>query len=208
MRIHSLLPTLALSLAALAAQAGTLTYDFRIQTTEGYDVTNIAMYASDGAGNDDIYFSPAVVPASGVFQLQHTVSFNATSAMIVGVMERDQDDKMDVVMWVNDAFATAVLGMRYSDVFPNGVNGSNPGHNAWPSLIQSASSGNTTSLNTLYDFFRRSHAENPLFSPGGSYSIIEFSEVRPPVGVDIPEPATVSMIGAAAIALLLRARRG
>ncbi len=56
------------------------------------------MYASDGAGNDDIYFSPAVVPGSGTFQLQHTVSFDATSALIVGVMERNQDNNMDLVM--------------------------------------------------------------------------------------------------------------
>ncbi len=129
------LGTLAL---ALSAHAGTLTYDFRLQTTEGYDVHQILMYASNGAGQDDIYFNPVTVPAAGVFQLQHTVGFDATAAMIIGVMQRNQDSNMDLVMWVSDQFAADVLGMRYSDVFPNGVNGPNPGHNAWPGLIAAA----------------------------------------------------------------------
>jgi hypothetical protein len=198
---------LGMIVMALTASAGTLTYNFQLQTSEGYDVHNIMMYASDGAGNDSIYFNPVTVPASGVFQLQQTVSFDATSAMIVGTMQRNQDSNMDLVMWVSDSFASSVLGMRYSDVFPNGASGPNPGHNAWPALITAAASGDATSLTTLYDFFRRSHTNNPLFQPAGSYSIIEFSVVLPPIGADTPEPATLSLVGIAAIALLLRARR-
>ncbi|MBS1830005.1 MAG: PEP-CTERM sorting domain-containing protein [Acidobacteria bacterium] len=200
--------SLGLFVLALTAQAGTLTYNFQLQTSEGYDVHQIMMYASNGAGQDDIYFNPVTVPASGVFQLQHTVGFDATEAMIIGTMQRNQDSNMDLVMWVSDSFASDVLGMRYSDVFPNGVNGPNPGHNAWPGLIAAAAGGDAGSLSTLYDFFRRSHVSNPLFAPTGSYSIIEFSVVLPPIGTDTPEPATLSLIGLAGVMLLVRARRG
>lgn len=199
--------SLGLFVLALTAQAGTLTYNFQLQTSEGYDVHQIMMYASNGAGQDDIYFNPVTVPASGVFQLQHTVGFDATAAMIIGVMQRNQDSNMDLVMWVSDQFAADVLGMRYSDVFPNGANGPNPGHNAWPALIAAAAGGNAGSLSTLYDFFRRSHASNPLFAPSGSYSIIEFSTVPPPIGNDVPEPATWAL-AAAGLVLLVRLRRG
>jgi len=205
MRTLFSLGTLAL---ALSAHAGTLTYNFQIQTSEGYDVHQIMMYASNGAGQDDIYFNPVTVPASGVFQLQHTVGFEATEAMIVGVMQRNQDSNMDLVMWVSDSFASSVLGMRYTDVFPNGATGPNPGHNAWPALIAAAAGGDAGSLSTLYDFFRRAHTYNPLFHPSGSYSIIEFSVVPPPIGEDIPEPATWTLVGAAGLALWVRARRG
>lgn len=198
---------LALGLLAATTQAATLNYDFWLQTSEGYDVHGITMYATDGAGNDSIYFNPAVVPASGRFQLQQTVNFNATGAMIIGYMQRNQDSKMDLVMWVNQDFASDVLGMRYSEVFPNGDSGPNPGHNAWPSIIDAAATGDAASLATLYDFFRRSHAYDPLFAPGGAYSIIEFSVVAPPVGGSVPEPSTMALFGAGVLALFLRKRR-
>lgn len=204
MRILNLL---AAGLLAAAAHAANLNYDFQLQTTEGYDVHGITMYATDGAGNDDIYFNTTVVPASGRFQLQHSVDFNATAAMIVGYMQRNQDSKMDLVMWVSDGFASDVLGLRYSEVFPNGANGPAPGHNAWPSIIDAAASGDAASLGNLYDFFRYSHVYNPLFAPGGSFSIIEFSVVPPPIGGSVPEPATITLVGAGALLVFLRRRR-
>ncbi|MBN8729924.1 MAG: PEP-CTERM sorting domain-containing protein [Acidobacteria bacterium] len=204
MRILNLIAT---GLLAAAVNAATLNYDFQLQTTEGYDVHGITMYATDGAGNDDIYFSPTVVPASGRFQLQHNVGFNAAAAMIVGYMQRNQDSKMDLVMWVSNDFASDVLGLRYSEVFPNGANGPDPGHNAWPSIIDAAASGDAASLGTLYDFFRRTHAYNPLFAPGGSYSIIEFSYVPPPIGGSVPEPSTMALVGAGALLVFVSRRR-
>lgn len=204
MRILNLLAT---GLLSVAAHAATLNYDFQLQTTEGYDVHGITMYATDGASNDDIYFNPTVVPASGRFQLQHNVGFNATAAMIIGYMQRNQDSKMDLVMWVSNDFASDVLGLRYSEVFPNGANGPAPGHNAWPSIIDDAAAGDAASLDALYDFFRYSHTYNPLFVPGGSFSIIEFSVVPPPIGGNVPEPSTITLVGAGALLVFLRRRR-
>lgn len=197
---------ISLLLGCLVVQAGTLTYNFQLQTSEGYEVTDITMFAAGEAGNDDIFFSPSVVPPSGPFQLQQVTTFNATRAMIIGLMERNQDDNMHLVMWVSDSFAQAVQGILYSAVFP--AANSNPRHNDWPAIIRAAASGDAASLGTLYDFFRRSHQYDPLFDPSGSFSIIEFSPVGPPIGGDIPEPATLSMVGAAAIVLLIRAAKG
>lgn len=65
----------------LVANASSITYHFKLSTTSGAPVTDIVLYAANGAGEYDISLSPVVLPGSGIFHLTHTVGFVPTSAL-------------------------------------------------------------------------------------------------------------------------------
>jgi hypothetical protein len=46
-----------------------------------------------------------------------------------------------------------------------------------------------------------------MFDPHGSYSIVAYSVTVPPIGQDTPEPASLGVLGAGALALCMRRRR-
>jgi hypothetical protein len=189
---------------AQRANAGTITYDFYLDTPDGHAVTHVALFATNGAGQDDIFFSPVVVPASGRFQLQHTVPFTATAVMLAGVTERDKDDLWDIIMWVNPTFADAAVGVPFYQTFPAD---SNVGHNVLALAFQSAQAGDSGAQAYVSNFFHGAYTTPAYFSPDGSYSILKFSTPPPPIGGNVPEPGTVGLVGVAGVLLLLRKRR-
>ena len=83
--------------------ARTRTIIFEMSAPNGYLVTDLVLYAA-GEGQDDVYLSPVILPSSGVLQLTHTVGFNPSDALIIGITERDRDDKWDIVFFTTNAF--------------------------------------------------------------------------------------------------------
>ena len=105
----------------LVANASSITYHFKLSTTSGAPVTNIVLYAANGAGEYDISLSPVVLPGSGIFHLTHTVGFVPTSALVLGLSDQLQsgEQKWDVIMFSNNAFFADALGKKFSYKFPS-----------------------------------------------------------------------------------------
>ena len=209
MRLFTRLSPIAVILSiafASHADASTISYTFAIDAPNGYPVTHLSLYATDGT-NDALSLSPVVIGPSGVFTLTQTVNFTPTAALIVGITERDKDDWWDIVFFVSDAYAAAGLGQRYDALFPSGS--PNLGHNVISVTIQAAHAGDGDALAALLAHLRGPSAIAAYFDPFGSYSIIQFSTVPPPIGGDVPEPASAVLVltGVAVLALARRARR-
>lgn len=190
-----------ITLAATAGSlhAGTLTYNFQLATPDGHPVTHLALYATNGAGLDDVYLSPVQLAASGTFQLQHTVAFDATSVFVLGITERDKDDLWDLIMFTSDSYAASSYGHLYNELFPSPAN---LGHNAVPVVLQAAHAGDATALATLTNFLRGPGVSAGYFDPTGSFTILKFSTPTA-VGGDIPEPSSFALIAGGIVALAL-----
>lgn len=199
------------ALAALTALIGgrpaaaeALTYDFWLNAPNGYPVTHLVLYARGGA-QDNVSLSPVTLQPSGAFQLTHTVGFQATGALVLGITERDKDDRWDIVMFTSGAYAAAGLGQAYSQMFSN-ANPGYLGHNALAVEMQEAHTGDAPSLDAVTDFLRGPDAAAAYFDPHGAFSIIQFSTIAPPIGGSIPEPATLALLGIGLVGIASRRR--
>jgi len=108
---------------ASVANAVPITYNFELTTTSGSPMTDLVLYAA-GEGEDDVYLSPIELPAPGIFQLTHTLDFQPTEALVLGISDRQLPDRQtwDVVMFANEAFAADAYGQFWRDLFPNDLN--------------------------------------------------------------------------------------
>lgn len=174
------------------AQAITLTYNFQMTAPNGYPVTDLVLYATDGQ-HDDVFLSPVQLSSSGVFQLTHpSLTFTPTDALVLGITERDKDDWWDIIMFTNNAYATSAVGQRFDALFPRDRN---LGHNQLNLFMNQAHQGSTAALTDVTSFLRGADAAAAYFDPYGSYSIIQFSIVEPPIGGNVPEPTTLALLG-------------
>ena len=193
----------ALCVVALPAAAGTITYNFQLDAPNGYPVTHLVLYAA-GAGQDDVFMSPVELPPSGVCQLTHPLGFEPTSALVVGITERDRDDRWDVIMFTSKAYAASAVGMRFNELFPPDRN---VRHSELTLLVQDAHAGDTVALDAMTGFLRGPDAAAAYFDPRGSYSIIQFTVVEPPIGGPVPEPASLALMAMGATGWIAATRR-
>lgn len=191
-RIQAVLAILAALAFLRPACATTVSHDFWLDAPNGYAVTDLVLYAADGS-QDATYLSPVELPASGMLTLTHTWAFDPTHVLVLGITERDSDDRWDIIVFTSDAYAQAALGQPYSAIFP--AADGNPRHSELTTLMQSAHGGDAAALGTLTAFLRGPDAEAAYFDPYGSFSIIQFTTVGPPIGGSVPEPATLALLG-------------
>ncbi|HUF29044.1 MAG TPA: PEP-CTERM sorting domain-containing protein [Gemmatimonadaceae bacterium] len=177
----------ALTFTAPAWAVG-VTYEFELTTPNGNPITDLAIYSA-APGIDDIFFAPDTLAPSGAQTLTHSLAFNPTSALIVGVNAGVGAEGPHIIMFTNDEFATDAVGFKWSDLF------SVPRHSTLISFLTGAHNGDSASISGVSGFLRGSEAAGAAFSPDGSYSIVQFSVVIPPIGRDVPEPTTVSLLG-------------
>lgn len=202
-RTVALIAAIAAVGLAPTAEAITLTYDFNLTAPNGTPVTDLVLYAA-GAGQDDVYLSPTILPASGISHLSHSVDFIPTDALVIGVSKRTTEEKWDLVMFTTSAFAADALGLFFNELFPADRN---PRHGALTLLLQAAHDGDADSLNAVTAFLRGADASEAYFNPFGPFSIIQYSIVEPPIGGSIPEPAMLAILGLGISGLVLLGRR-
>ena len=207
---------------ASVANAALLTYDYRLTTPEGTPVTNLVLYAA-GEAEDDVFLSTFEVAAPGPLQLTYTVDFTPTEALVVGIIEREgSEDRWDVVMFANDAFAADVYGQFFRDPFSSVLDpmGRRLRHNELILLLQAVydldpeflgifdilstddpdrprlalctTLCDANSLDLLSTFLRGSDATAAYFDPYGSFSIIQWTPGNNGGG-SIPEPSTLAL---------------
>lgn len=180
----------AMVTAGGAANATLITYNFDLTTPNGTPVTDLFLFAA-GAGQDDIFLSPAELPVAGVSQLTQTVDFVPTDALVMGVSKRTTEEKWDIIMFTSETFASESLGLSFGELFPNIRN---PRHGELTLLMQAAHDGDPDSLNAIAGFLRGVDIAPAYFDPFGAYTIIQFTGVGPPIGGPVPEPGTLALL--------------
>ena len=114
------------------AHAVVVNYAFDLQgTLHGSDVTDIFILETDGTQVSADYVYTA--PSSGYYSLSHVISFEPTLALIIGLdlaIPGVGDEKDHVVMFMDNEFAVANFGKKFSAVFPAVGGGERVRHSA------------------------------------------------------------------------------
>ena len=107
-------------LASAPVHAAPVSYTANLNTSLGNPVTNIFIWESDGVQTslDYVY----TVPGTGTAVLSHDVPFVPAKTLIVGMtvgQDAEGNDKTQIVMFMNESFASANAGQKFSAAFPN-----------------------------------------------------------------------------------------
>ena len=164
-------------------------------TSNGGDIEKMFLFEwNDSQFNVDYSYS---VASSGNTFLSHVIPFAPTSALAVGYVPGITgigDGKDHIYMITNDLFAANVIGLRWSEIFP-GTDAGRLRHSELVALLIGADAGDAAMLALLTDFIT-TEAYIAAFDPSDDpFTVLEFSVVEPPVGGNIPEPATIMLMG-------------
>lgn len=149
-------------------------------------------YAYTIAGQGDTYIS-------------HTINFAPTSALLIGYgpgIEGIGDGKDHLYTITSSAFTSTVGGLTWSEAFPGLTPETRVRHSAMVSLLIDAAAGDTDALSGLTDFVTN-EGYVAAFNPTKGFDVLEwtFCAENPtapeclPVGGNIPEPATLALLG-------------
>jgi hypothetical protein len=169
-------------------------------TLNGNPVTNLLIFESgEGMVSLDFGFT---IPGSGSTLLTHTVPFQPSTSLIVGLdlpSTTGGDNKTHVLFFTNDAFAQGANGVLFSLAFPTSR------HNNFISRLLLAEAGDAAEQAWLTNFFLTGDGAAAAFAYGTQATAIEFTG-----GVIIgrvPEPQSGALMGAGVLGLLLVGRR-
>ena len=163
-------------------------------TSNENDISNVFVFETDGTQVDVEY--GFTIPGIGVSTLTHTTSFAPTSSLLIGTgrgIPGVGDGKDHIFMVVNNAFAGSIIGFKWSETFPgDGV--TRIRHNEFIDLLDDASTGDSIAFAAVLKF-ATTDAAAAWFDPNRAFSVSEFTDVPPPVGISVPEPATLALLG-------------
>jgi PEP-CTERM motif len=165
-------------------------------TPTGGDINNVLIFEWDEHGNRSVDFEFTIL-ASGRTNLIHSTSFAPTSAIILGVLDAGPETANKPVLYTlfnkaySDYLFNNLLGVKFSEIFGQGEQFTN-------GLLANAVSGDASlsipALDALWAF-----VEGPLapgaFNPDGGFRIHRWTPVNPPVGENVPAPATLALLG-------------
>jgi len=168
-----LLSALAVVLFPAPAGAETVSYTAAMDTSVGNPVTNIMTWETDGANTyiDYVFELPGV----GMSVLSHDMPFTPTQSLVVGQtvgVDADGNDKAQIVMFLDDDFAAANAGQKFSVAFPN------TRHSILLSNLQAAVGGDATQLAWFGNTFFPGDGAAAAFDTGGSFTVAEFTRLN------------------------------
>jgi hypothetical protein len=174
-------------------------------TNSGKPIGNVFVFETNGSSvNVDYGFS---IAGTGISQLKHIVPFAPTSTVIAGMILGTPglgDGAEHAYLIVNDRFANAAVGYKWSEVFP-GSGGVRMRHDVFIDLLELAAAGDAPALLSITQF-AMNDASGAWFASTGSFSVSEFTVTNPPVGGSLPEPGTL-VLATLALAMLAYGRR-
>jgi hypothetical protein len=176
-----------------------VSYNINLSSTvNGFDLTDVLIIESDGANVSVDY--PFTINATGRTTLSHELSFEPTSALILGIDPAGAPDWKDhLIMATNDEFAADAMGKLFSQTF------STPRHSHVIGWLYAADS-DPAAVDSLVSFFQNEGAV-AAFDPHGDFRVLEWTIVVP---IDvIPEPTTAitGLMGLAGAGLTALRRR-
>ena len=167
-----LLSALAIVLFPAPGGAVPVSYTAALNTSLGNPVTNIMTWETDGTST---YIDYAFeLPGVGTSVLSHDVPFAPTQSLVLGQtvgVDADGNDKTQIVMLLNDDFAAANAGQKFSVAFPN------TRHSVLLSNLQAAVTGDASQLAWFEDTFFPGDGAAAAFDTGGSFTVAEFTRL-------------------------------
>ena len=168
-----LLSALVIVLFPAPGWAETVSYTASLDTSVGNPVTNIMTWETNGTSTyiDYVFELPGV----GTSVLSHDVPFTPTQSLVVGQtvgVDADGNDKEQIVMFLDDDFAVANVGQKFSVAFPN------TRHSVLLSNLQAAVGGDATQLTWFENTFFPGDGAAAAFDTGGSFTVAEFTNLR------------------------------
>ena len=172
LRKTEVLLTVALALAFLPTPgpAAIISYTANLDTSVGNPVTNIMTWETDGVST---YIDYAfTLPGTGPSVLSHDVPFTPTQSLLLGQtvgVDVDGNDKDQIVMFLDDGFAAANAGEKFSVAFPN------TRHSILLGNLQAAVAGDLTQLSWFENTFFPGDGAAAAFDTGSSFTVAEFT---------------------------------
>jgi len=174
--VRSPMPIWIASMIAILTMVGTayggpVSYVAHFTTSKSNPVTDVLILESDGSQvHATIYGSD--LPGSGPAVITHSPPFMPSQSLVIGLtqgMDADGNDKAQLVMFLDDDFAAANAGLKFSTVFPGAR------HSLTIASLQAAVAGDTTELAWFTDTFFTGPAAGAAFATGGSFKVAEFT---------------------------------
>lgn len=175
-------------------------------TSNGSNIESVFIFETDGTS---VNVNRGIDIASrGMTNLTSLSPFLPTRTLIAGIglgVPGIGDESDHIYMVVNEAFADAIMGSKWSGVFPGNGSG-RIRHNQFVELLSDAAAGNGTALGAVRNFVT-GDAAAAWFDTSGRFVVTEFTFVGPPVGGSVPEPGTLLLVSAALVGMAGFGRR-
>jgi hypothetical protein len=172
--IRLLLLILLLGLAA-PARAVMVTYTANLSTSKGNPVTDLLILESDGVHPVQASVYPADVPGHGTAVISHDALYQPVRSLLIGLTDGQDDNgnaKVQIVMFLDPAFAAAHAGVPFSSVFPG------TRHSDTITRLMAAVAGDATQLAWFTDTFFPGPAADAAFATAGPFAVAEFTSLK------------------------------
>lgn len=168
-RVHFL--AVALLLIAAPLHAVPVSYTANLGTSKGNPVTDVLILETDGADvHASVYGSP--VPGQGLVTIMHDAPVAPARSLLLGLtdgIDENGVEKIQLVMFLDPAFAAAHAGQPFSTVFPGAR------HSETVSNLQAAAGGDAAALAWFTGTFFSGPAAGAAFVTGGAFVVAEFT---------------------------------
>ena len=159
---------------ASVARGETISYPANLHTSKGNPVYDILILEADAT--HQVHATPfaAPIPGLGLSAISHDVSFTPVKSLIIGLTDgtdADGNDKTQLVMFLDSAFAAAHAGQPFSSIFVGAR------HSTTIASLQAALAGDATQLSWFTDSFFSGPAAGAAFDSRGPFTVAEFTSL-------------------------------
>lgn len=163
-----------LLLLASVARGETVSYSANLNTSKGNPVYDILLLETDGTQVHASMY-PSELPGKGTSVISHDVPFRPTKSLVIGLTEgqdTDGTDKTELIMFLDNAFAAANVGVPFSSIFPGAR------HSVTVANLQAAAAGDAAQVAWFTDTFFPGPAAGAAFDPRGAFTVAEFTALK------------------------------
>ena len=167
-------PIATLLLLASLAHGETVSYTANLNTSKGNPVYDILILETDGTQVHAAVY-PSELPGRGTSVISHDVPFTPTKSLVIGLTEgqdTDGSDKTELIMFLDNAFAAANVGVPFSSIFAGAR------HSVTVANLQEAAAGNAAQLAWFTDTFFPGPAAGAAFDSHGPFTVAEFTFLK------------------------------
>ncbi len=163
-----------LASALAEVRAAPVSYVANIETAVGNPITDLLILEEDSAGLVHSAVFGSSLPGYGTSVIGHTPSYEPVNSLIIGLTEGVDAagaPKTQIVAFLDDAFAAANLGKKWSQVFVG------TRHSVTITNLQAAVTGDATQQAWFTETFYPGPAAGATFATGGSFTVAEFTNL-------------------------------